>query len=145
MGSQCYDVRFVAGVLLCSNWGPSPKMCDLLPVTWARSGVPGVLGSKWVPSAEMYDLLHVSSTRSGVPVLRCTICCRMHDLLPVSWVQNGVSALRCMICCRCLGLEVVSKCYDVRFVAGVLGSRWGRNAKMNDLLPVSRAGSGSQC
>ena len=45
--------------------------------------------------------------------------------------------LRCTICCRFLGLELRSECEDVRFVAGVLGSKQGLNAKMHKLLPVS--------
>ena len=46
--------------------------------------------------------------------------------------------LRWTICCRCL-FEVGSACYDVRFVAGVLSSKRGPNAKMYDLLLVSWA------
>ena len=37
-GSGCYDVQLVAGIL-GSKRGPSAKMYDLLPVSWARSGV----------------------------------------------------------------------------------------------------------
>ena len=132
--------------------------------------VAGVLGSKRGPNAKMYDLLPVSWARSGVRMLRCTICCRclgleagpnakmhkllpvswawrgqnakMYDLLPVSWARSGVRVLRCTICCRCLGLEAGSECFGVGFLGDVLGSKRGPSAKMYDLLPVSWARSG---
>ena len=119
----------------------------------------------------MHKLLPVSWARSGVPMLRCTICCRclgleagseredvrfvgnvlgskrgpdakMYDLLPVSWARSGVRMLRCRSCCRCRGLEAASECFDVQVAAGILGSKQGRNSKMYDLLPVSWARSG---
>ena len=115
----------------------------------------------------MYDLLPVSWARSGVRMLRCTICCRclgseagsecfgvgfvgdvlvskrgpnakMYDLFPVSWARSGVRMLRCTICCRCLGLEA-------GFVAGVLGSKRGPNAKMYVLLQCLGLEAGSEC
>ena len=57
--SECKDAQVVAGVL-GSKRGPNA----------------GVLGSKRGPNAKMYDLLPVSWARSGVRVLRFTICCR---------------------------------------------------------------------
>ena len=138
-------------------------MYDLLPVSWARSGVR--------PNAKMYDLLSVSWARSGVRMLRCRSCCRcrgleaesecfdvqvaagilgskqglnakMYDLLPVSWARSGVRMLRYTISCRCLGLEAGSECQDGQVFASVLGSIRGPDAKMYDLLPVSWARSG---
>ena len=91
--------------------------------------VAGVLISKWCPSTKMYDLLMVSGSRSGGPALRCTFCCRC--------LRSRAPALRCTICCRCLGLEVVPQHEDVRFVAGVLVSKWCPSTKMYDLLPGS--------
>ena len=77
----------------------------------------------------MYVLLPVSS--------KWCSSTKMYDLLLVSWFRSGAPARRCTICCRCLGLEVVPQHKDVRFVAGVLISKWYPSAKMYDLLPVS--------
>ena len=104
---QHYDVRFVAGVLV-SKWCPNTKMYVLLLVS---SKVDGVLVSKWWPR------------------LRCMFCCRC--------LRSGAPALRCRICCRCLGLEVAPQHEDVRFVAGVLVSKWCPNTEMYVLLLVS--------
>ena len=77
----------------------------------------------------------MSCSRSGVPNAK------MYDLLPVSWgSKRGPNAK--LYCCPCLGLEAGSECQDVRFVAGILGSKQGLNATMYDLLPVSWARSG---
>ena len=94
------------GSNLVSKWGPSAKMYELLPVSWARSGVLALgytiscrcPGSKWGPSIKMYDLLSVLWARRCVRVPRCTICCgclgleqghsaKIFDLLPVSWLE----------------------------------------------------------
>ena len=78
-------------------------------------------------------------------MLRCGICWRclglnakMYDLFPVSWARSGVRMLRCTICCRGLGLEA-------GFVAGVLGSKRGPNAKMYVLLQCLGLEAGSEC
>ena len=65
----------------------------------------------------------------------------MLDLLPVSWFRSGAPARRCVMCCQYLGLEVVPQPYDVRFVGGVLVSKWWPNTKMY-LLMVSWSRSG---
>ena len=77
------------------------------------------LGSAWRPSATLYVLFCCRCwARKEVPVLKCTICWRCLGL-------EGVAVLSCTVCCRCLGLEVGSRWQDVRFVAGVLDSKWG--------------------
>ena len=68
----------------------------------------------------------------------------MYDLLQVSWFRSGAPAVRYTICCRCLGLEVVPQHEDglevvpqhedVRFVAGVLVSKWSPSTEMNVLV-----------
>ena len=142
-------------------------MCDLLPVSWFRSGticcrclglevvpqhydvrfVAGVLVSKWCPSTKMHELLPVSWSRSRAPAQKCVSkwwpITKMNDLSPVSWSRSGAPALRCTICCRCLGLEVVPQHSDVRFVVGVLVSKWCPSTKMYVLLPVSWSRSGA--
>ena len=57
--------------------------------------------------------------------------------MPVSWSRSGGPALRCTISCHCLGVEVVPQHEDVRFVAGVLVSKWCPSTKMYVLLLVS--------
>ena len=166
---QQEDARFVAGVLsrscaparkctICCRclglevvphpastkmYDLLPQNVDLLPVSWSI-GAPAV---RWRPSTKMYDLLPVSWSRSGA--LRCTICCRclgqavpQNVDLPVSW-SIGAPTVRCTICCRCLDLEVAPQQKDVRFVAGVLVSKWCPSTKMYDLLPVSWSRSGT--
>ena len=81
--------------------------------------VAGVLVSKWCPRTKMYDAL------------------------PVSWSRSGAPAQTCTMRCRCLGLEVVPQHKHVRFVAGVLVSKWCPSTKMYDLLPVSWSRSGA--
>ena len=122
---QFQDVRFVA-VGFVPKWCPNPKMYDLLPWIWPRS---------------------------GAPMLRCTICCRcfglelvphfldgrfvavalvskwcpnakMYDLLPLLWSRSGAPMKRCTICCRCFGLEVAPQCLDVRSIAVALAAKW---------------------
>ena len=53
--------------------------------------------------------------------------------------------LKCTIFCQCLGLEVGSECKDVRFVAGVLGSKRGPNAKMYDFCRCLGLKAWSEC
>ena len=60
----------------------------------------------------------------------------MYDLLLGSWSRSA-PALKCTICCRCLGLEGVPQHEGVRFVAGVLVSKWCPITKIYDLLMVS--------
>ena len=67
----------------------------------------------------------------------------MNVLLMVSWSRSGGTARRCTICCRCLGLEVVAQHKHVRFVAGVLVSKWCPITKIYNLLPVSWSRSGA--
>ena len=125
VGSECEDVRFVAGVL----------------------------GSQRCPNAKT-SICWVSWARSEVRMLKL-YCCRFlgleagpecQDVRFVAGVlgSNRVRMLRCTICCRCLGLEGGFKCEDVRFVSNVLGSKRGPDAKMYDLLPVSWARSGAR-
>ena len=97
--------------------------------------VAGVLVSKWCPSTKIYDLLPVSWSRSPST--------KMYDLLTVSWSRSGAPELRCTICCWCRGLEVVPQHEDVRFVDGVLVSKWCPITKIYDLLPVSWFRSGA--
>ena len=134
-------------------------MYDLLPVSWSPSGAPelrcmvyyrcvglevvpqhkdkrfvaGVLVSKWCPSTKINDLLPVSWSRSGAPAQKCTICCWCLGLKVVR------PALRFRNYCRCLGLLPQHK--DVRFVSGVLISKWCPSTKMYDLMLVSWFGS----
>ena len=139
-------------------------MYDLLPVSWAQSGVAvlrcticcGVLGSKWGPSAKMYEFcgrcfgLEVGSLFLNVRFVAGVLgsmwrrSAKIYDLLPVSWARSGVPVPRC-ICCRCFGLEVGSLFLNARFVAGVLGSMWSRSAKMYDLLRCLGLEVGSLC
>ena len=66
--------------------------------------------SKWCPNAKKYDLL------------------------PLLWYRSGASKLRSTISCRCFGVEVVHQCYEVRFVAVALVSKWRPSAKMCHLV-----------
>ena len=98
----------------------------------------------------------------------CTIGSRCIGLQAVSWARSGVRMRRCTICCRRLGLEAGSegvlgskwvrmlrciilpvswarsavRILNILFVAFVLASKRGPNAKMYDLLLVSWARSG---
>ena len=122
-------------------------MYDLLLVSWFRSRAP----------ARRCTICCCCLGLEVAPALKCTICCRclgvevvphpastkMYDLLPqnvdllpVSW-SIGAPAVRCTICCRCLDLEVAPQHKDVRFVAGVLVSKWCPSTKMYDFLAVS--------
>ena len=65
---------------------------------------------------------------------------KMYRLLPLGW--NGANGVSKRFYCRSLGLEAGCECQDVQVGGGVLGSKWGPNAKMYDLLPVSWARSG---
>ena len=99
--------------------------------------------SKNFPNAEMYDFLPFALVLT--PILGCTICCgcfgvevvrnaKMYDLFLLLRSRSGALTLRCTICCCCFGLEVVPQCFDVRFVAVALVSKWCHNAKMYDFL-----------
>ena len=124
---QHEDVRFVAGVLVCCRC----LGLEVVPQHEDIRFVACVLVSERCPSMKMYDLFSVSLS----PALRCTIRCRC--------LGSGASARRCTICCRCLGFEVVPQHEDVRFVAGVLVSKWCPSTEMYDLLPVSWSRSGA--
>ena len=143
-------LRLFYGVLV-SKWQPSINMYDVLPASWSRGALArkftnccrglglepptqrcticsGILVSNCCPSTKMYDLLPVRWSRST----------RMHDFLIVSWSRIGAPALRCSICCPCLGqvvrqllnvlfvagFEYTLPVSNIRFVAGVLVSKW---------------------
>ena len=117
-------------------------------VSWSRSNGPRLrcticcrclgldcrcLGLEVVPNTKNIRFV------DGVLVSKCPST-KMYDLLMVSWSRSGGTALRCMFCCWCRGLEGGA---PVRFVAGVLVSKWCPSTKMHDLLPVSWSRSGA--
>ena len=86
-------------------------MYDLLPVSWARSGV----------RMQMYVLIQCLGLEAGSECEDKQVIAgvlgtkqgpnaKMHKLLPVSWARSEARMLRCTICYRCLGLEAGSEC-----------------------------------
>ena len=101
--SECFDVQVAAGIL-GSKQGRNAKMYDLLPVSWARSGVRMLrcaiscrcLGLE--AGSECQDVRFVAGVLGSSRA-------KMYDLLQVSWARSGVRMRRCTICWQCLGLE----------------------------------------
>ena len=114
-----YDVQ-IAAVAVVSKWSlvrTSTNFChcfglEVVAQCYKVRFVTVTLLAKWCPNARIYGVLLLLCSRKYAHVLCCTTCC------------------------RCFDLEVVPECWDVRFVAVALVSKWCPSARMHDLLPL---------